>query len=280
MKFKIIHETCYEFNDKVFLEPHYFRFKPKYTPFNTILSYNFSVSPKPTGISEQVDEENNLVHFCWFDNVHSTLKVVSESIIEAKEQVLFNFLISPSNYTVFPFIYPKDSIDLLSPNLAKESISSELLAYGKKIQHECNSQTLNFLTALTSRIHSDFTIEYREIGTPHAPQKTFELKEASCRDVAWMQIQLLRNMGFATRFVSGYFYIAIENPNYELHAWLEVYLPGAGWIGLDPSNGVITGQQHITIAASAHYQHTMPVTGSIRGNATSNLSTRLSIEVL
>jgi len=93
-----------------------------------------------------------------------------------------------------------------------------------------------------------------------------------------MQIQLLRNLGIATRFVSGYYYIQVENPSYELHAWIEVFIPGAGWIGFDPNYGTVTGNTHIALASSSDFNQAMTTTGSIRGNASSILTTNLSID--
>ena len=114
-------------------------------------------------------------------------------------------------------------------------------------------------------------------GRPYHPNKLFQLKSGSCRDLAWMQIQLLRNLGFAGRFVSGYFYLDAENPEFELHAWLEVFIPGAGWIGLDPSHGMLAGDAHIPVASSSNYENTMPVSGSVRGSANSTLKNDLII---
>ena len=96
--------------------------------------------------------------------------------------------------------------------------------------------------------------------------------------MAWFQIQLLREFGIAARFVSGYYYIPMDKMEFELHAWLEVYLPGAGWIGFDPSHGAATGNDHIPVASSSDFNHTMPVTGSIRGDAVAELRTELTIE--
>ncbi len=120
----------------------------------------------------------------------------------------------------------------------------------------------------------------RLTGNPHHPNELFRLKTGSCRDFAWMQIQILRNLGFAARFVSGYFYLDAESPEFELHAWIEVFVPGAGWIGLDPSHGILAGNAHIPVASSANYQNTMPVSGTVRGEATSKLKTELQIELV
>jgi transglutaminase-like putative cysteine protease len=93
-----------------------------------------------------------------------------------------------------------------------------------------------------------------------------------------MQINLLRQQGIAAQFVSGYYYFEMEEPSYELHAWVEVFIPGIGWLGLDPSHGILTGNTHFPIVSSAHSENTMPVSGGIRGSATSTLVTELSIE--
>jgi transglutaminase-like putative cysteine protease len=129
-------------------------------------------------------------------------------------------------------------------------------------------------------LHDDFKVEYRETGQPFSPNKTFKFKRGSCRDLSWLLISLLRNRGIAARFVSGYFYFDMDEPAYELHAWVEVFLPGNGWLGLDPSHGIFTGNSHFPIVSSAHYENTMPVSGGIRGSATSKLKTQLSIEII
>ena len=95
-----------------------------------------------------------------------------------------------------------------------------------------------------------------------------------------MEIHLLRQLGIAARFVSGYFYLSVDKPEFELHAWVEVFIPGAGWIGFDPTHGMIAGNMHMAVASSAHFENTMSVTGSVRGNAESVLKTNLLIEVL
>ena len=123
-------------------------------------------------------------------------------------------------------------------------------------------------------------MEERSTGQPHEPVTTFNLKKGSCRDLAWFEIQLLRHVGIASRFVSGYYYIPMEKPKFELHAWLEVYIPGAGWIGFDPSHGIVTGNNHIPIASSSDFENTMPVTGSIRGDAGSELKTHIDIQII
>lgn len=278
MKYRVIHETTYDFEGDVFFEPHILRFKPKSAPHISLESFNIQIRPTPTGLSESMDPENNFLHYCWFEGLHDTLDIRAEFLVDAKIYNPFDFIIYPNEFYKVPFHFTDQMLAILSPYIIIETLGSPLLEFGQKVLHESGTNTIAFLTALTGEIHQIFILEIREEGAPLAPDKTFELRRGSCRDLAWMQIQLLRQMGMAARFVSGYFYPAVQDPEFELHAWVEVFLPGAGWIGFDPSHGIVAGSTHIPIAASAQYENTMTVTGTVRGNASSALITKLNID--
>ena len=278
MKFKIIHQTEYVFDSEVFLEPHYLRFKPRQTPYVTIEDFSMSLVSKPIGHKSIKDEENNTVDFYWFDGMTKKLAIKAESVLETKSFNPFDFILYPQHFNQLPFEYYELQKKLLSSALQKKSISDELIDYGNSLLKASNFNTVSYITALTKEIHDDFTVVYREVGPPMLPNKTFKLKKGSCRDLSWMQINLLRQQGIAARFVSGYYYFAMDQPQFELHAWVDVFLPGAGWVGLDPSHGILTGNTHFPIASSAIPENTMPVSGGIRGSATSKLITQLSIE--
>lgn len=278
MKYKIIHESDYTFDSKVFIEPHYFRFKTRTTPFHKVENSDLQIHPNPVGLSEVSDIEGNIVHLAWFEGLHDKLSIHSTSIVEITEYNPFNFILYPVEFNKVPFEYSTQQLDLLRNALQALDISDQLIDYGKEISKKANANTTEFLTELTRKIQNEFSLIYRHEGPPQDSDKTFRDREGSCRDLAWMQIQLLRNIGIASRFVSGYYYLPLEKPDYELHAWLEVFLPGAGWIGFDPSHGIITGSTHIPIAVSSIPENTMPVTGTVRGTALSKLKTNLSIE--
>ncbi len=278
MRLRIAHKTGYRFGTEIFLEPHYLRFRPASTSYIGVESYDLKVFPAPAGIKEIKDQENNLVQFAWFDQMTDRLNIEASSIINTREVNPFNFLIYPLDYEEIPFIYPDSIAPMVRPNLKTEVISQFIIDFGDILLKESQSKTAPFITNLTRQIHTDFEVVTRMEGVPNHPQITFEQKKGSCRDLAWMEIQILRHYGIATRFVSGYYYIPKETPEYELHAWLEAYLPGAGWIGFDPTNGLLAGNTHIPVAASTSYEHTMPVTGTFRGISSSELITSLCIE--
>lgn len=278
MKLKIIHQTAYKFDSEVFLEPHNLRFRPRQTPYVSIDFFSMSIVPKPIGHKILQDEENNTTDFYWFDGVTKILTIKTESVLETKPFNPFGFIIHPQVYNKLPFKYNQTQQKLLFSALETQPISKKLQDYGDSILKESNFNTVSFLTALTKQVHDDFKVEYRKAGPPLVPNKTFQLKKGSCRDLAWMQINILRYLGIAARFVSGYYYFDMDKPQFELHAWVDVFLPGAGWTGLDPSHGILTGNTHFPIASSAYSENTMPVSGGIRGGASSKLITKLSIE--
>ena len=280
MKFKITHQTDYIFDSEVFLEPHYLRFRPRPTPCIDVLDFSLEIEPQPTGQKLIRDEESNAIDFIWFDGMTTKLSISTTSLLETKPFNPFDFILHPERFNQLPFQYDDLQKTLLFSALQIQPISQALLNYGDNLKTLAHHNTIQYVTQLTKQLHDDFSVVYREDGSPLLPDETFQLKNGSCRDLSWMQIHLLRQQGIAARFVSGYYYFDMDEPEYELHAWVQVFLPGTGWLGLDPSHGILTGNTHFPIAASTHFEHTMPVSGGIRGSASSKLITQLSIEKL
>ncbi|MFZ9047125.1 MAG: transglutaminase-like domain-containing protein [Cyclobacteriaceae bacterium] len=136
-----------------------------------------------------------------------------------------------------------------------------------------------FISELTRRIHDEFKLISRPSGKPFDADDTFHLKAGSSRDLSCMQIQLLRYFGIAARFVSGYYFNESNFSIDEMHYWVEVYVPDAGWIEFDPSQGIMTGGSHIPICSSISFENTLSVRGSFRGTARSNLHTSSNIVI-
>jgi transglutaminase-like putative cysteine protease len=280
MNFKIVHETTYIFDNKVFLEPHCLRFRPKNSPFIKLKQFSIDLQSTSEGHRVIEDEDHNDVDFYWFGALTNRLHITAESYLQIRDYNPFDFLIYPDTFSVTPFVYSDKQFQVLFAYLQKLDIATDLIDYSQKILHDSKFKTVEFITNLNIQIHNDFLVEYRESGPPLEPEATFNIKKGSCRDLSWMLIAVLRHHGLATRFVSGYFYFETEQPIYELHAWVESFIPGIGWLGFDPSHGILTGNTHFSVASSSTPENTMPVSGGIRGSANSQLITNLMIERL
>jgi transglutaminase-like putative cysteine protease len=131
---------------------------------------------------------------------------------------------------------------------------------------------------LAQQLHAMLGRVERPEGEPLAPEETLRRGEASCRDQTLLFMETCRSLGYAARFVSGYYYAGPESDDHELHAWAELYLPGGGWRGFDPTSGLAAGEAHIAIAAAIQPRMAAPVSGSIRGRGSSSLHTHVALE--
>ncbi|HSH20316.1 MAG TPA: transglutaminase N-terminal domain-containing protein, partial [Draconibacterium sp.] len=117
MKFKITHETIYQYNSEVFFEPHLYRFKPKNTPFIRVENFDLKIAPKAAGITEQVDAENNFVHFGWFEGMNNRMTVKLDMLVETIDFNPFNFILYPNQYFDIPFTYSNELANILQPSI-------------------------------------------------------------------------------------------------------------------------------------------------------------------
>ena len=142
MRIRIVHETGYKFSSAVFLEPHYFRFNPKNKHYNNLESFGIIISPEPAGLSEQHDQEDNSSQFCWFDGLHSHLKIRSESIVTTCKHNPFNFLVYTPAAAALPFSYPMDLKELLNPLLQHSGISDTLSGYAEILKKSSGGRSI------------------------------------------------------------------------------------------------------------------------------------------
>ena len=185
----------------------------------------------------------------------------------------FDFFVDPVA-TNYPFVYPSEFDEELAPYLSKEPAGPKLEEYLKSLPRKQQS-IIDFIVALNQRLQGDIRYLVRMDPGVQSTEETLTLASGSCRDSAWLMVQVLRHLGLASRFVSGYLIQltsdlkALDGPEgttkdfTDLHAWAEVYLPGAGWIGMDPTSGLLTGEGHIPLAATPHYRAAAPISGGV-----------------
>ena len=275
MNLKIEHELLYEYTDAVHLEPHYLYLQPKRNSLLTLQSYTIEVDPQPDIVAKNLDATDNTQQILFFSKPTTRLHIKATSIVETTEFNPLSFVYHPFQNSQLPIEYSEQLQVTLMPYLVKTGITTLVDQTARQIAGGVNWNTTSFLTKLNKFINT-FAYEVREDGQPNSPETTLLTQKGSCRDYSVLFMAMCRVMGIAARFVSGYHYGDPEQPQY-LHAWVEVYLPGGGWRGFDPTQNCLVSGKHIPLAASAISEAVTPVYGTYRGSAKSNFMTKVHL---
>lgn len=281
MELEISHSTRYEFSDAVFLEPHVLRFQPRADGAQTPLEFSLEIDPRPAGTSAALDSAGNTVTHVWFDGLHRTLTINSRSTVEMLRENPFDFL--PDNCrSRLPVFYAAES-DALRPYLHRNphglGAPDQIAIFASRMRDAARGELVPLLTSLNNTIFDRLESVHRREPGVWSPERTWREKRGACRDLAALFIDVCRALGIAARFVSGYEESDGLGQGGELHAWAEVYIPGAGWRGYDPSRGLAVGQSHVAVAASATAAGTAPITGTYRGSGVaSEFETEVRVE--
>jgi transglutaminase-like putative cysteine protease len=280
MKAKIYHRTEYKYTEPVFLEPHTVRLIPRTDHYTSIEKSKLTISPKPSSISHNIESDGSVSCFISFNSMLDFLSVEHTSVVKTKERNPFSFLIYPNSCLKVPFIYPCVLQPELSLFLDISTDSKELYDFSYYLAELVDFQTIPFLTKVSETLNKNIKYEYRRMGQPRDPIYTFETETGSCRDIVQLYMEICRYMNLASRFVSGYYCEKPDSPDAkpELHAWVEVYIPGGGWIGFDPTLGLVCHGYHVALSTSAFPEQTLPLSGTYRGSASSEMETYLEIE--
>ena len=267
------HKTSYRYDRLVGLGPQVVRLRPAPHCRTPIVSYSIKVEPAGHFINWQQDPYSNYQARLVFPEPVRTFEVEIDLVAEMAVQNPFDFFLEPSA-THFPFVYETAVSDELRPYLRKQRATPKFKALLKTIPMEPR-RTIDFLVDLNQRIQHEVGYVIRLEPGVQSPEETLTLKKGSCRDSAWLMVQVLRHLGLAARFVSGYLIQltpdvkSLDGPSgashdfTDLHAWTEVYLPGAGWVGFDPTSGLLTGEGHIPLACTPEPSGASPITGGV-----------------
>ncbi|MEJ0011674.1 MAG: transglutaminase family protein [Bauldia sp.] len=267
----LYHLTHYRYDRPVTLGPQIVRLKPAPNARNKILSHSLRVSPAGHFVNYQQDAYGNYLARYVFPEPVRELKIEVDLHVDMTVFNPFDFFVEPSAEK-WPFAYDQDIRDDLSIYMKAEPVGERLAAFMASIPRG-GINTVDLLVALNARLQHDVGYLIRHEPGVQTPDETLAFATGSCRDTSWLLVQVLRNLGFAARFVSGYLIqlkpdlVALDGPRgtdkdfTDLHAWCEVFIPGAGWIGLDPTSGLLTGESHIPLAATPHYRNAAPISG-------------------
>lgn len=282
MELRISHITKYQYENPVTLNTHSIFLKPLQRSYLTIENYLLKIFPAPDGLEERSSIEGNPFFQTWFSGLTNQLEIASSFDVFIRPFNPFSFIIDQnfvSNISLTGeklFFYDQNEEILLYPYLLKGSFFT-IQEFANQEFYKYEDNLIGYLMGLTAAIHSKWKHIIRKEENLWEPDHTFQRKEGSCRDLSWMLIHMVRMQGLAARFVSGYTFNPELNEGHELHAWVEAYLPGAGWIGMDPSLGLFTDQNYIPLACSSDARNTLPVHGNYAGIGSASLSTNVEI---
>jgi len=270
------HHTRYRYDRPVALSAHEVRLRPAPHCRTPILSYSLTVRPEKHFVNWQQDVYGNFIARYVFPEKTREFEMTVDLVADMTVINPFDFFVE-SYAEKFPFRYPDQLAHDLTPFLAIEEQGPQLKQWIADFQTRdvmAGMLTIDFLMAVNRSLQSAIAYLVRMEPGVQTCEQTLGLKSGSCRDSGWLMVQILRHFGLAARFVSGYLIQltadikALDGPSgperdfTDLHAWAEVYIPGAGWIGLDPTSGLLAGEGHIPLACTASPGSAAPVTGA------------------
>jgi transglutaminase-like putative cysteine protease len=272
-RFKILHRTYYNFIGKVWLEPHTLLLRPRENHELRIESSGLKITPAAS-LRWLRDVEDNSVAIATFDSYTDQLIVESEIIIQQYNEAPLNFLVA--DYAIdYPFSYKPEELVVLSPYMiATEQKGKYPLADWVATVWQPGERIQTYALLLRLCIHIQQTVAYqlREEPGVQSVAETLSIGSGSCRDMAYLFMEAARHLGLAARFVSGYLQAEPSAFNYgSTHAWAEVFLPGAGWKGFDPTLGLVVGIDHTAVAVARLPDSVPPIAGSFIGPPATSL---------
>ena len=279
------HVTVYRYRVPVGFGDHRMMFRPRDGHDQKVLEDTLAITPEPTKIRRLHDVFGNFVAVASFDARAEELSFTSDIRLEHTPSNLADLQIEPQA-TAYPFSYSEDELPDLMPFMARRYPDPDNAVehwVRRFLRQGRSNQTGALLMTLTAAIRESFVYFRRSEQGVYEPGLTLRLGHGSCRDLALLMVEGVRALGFAARLVSGYLYVPTRDDldirgGGATHAWCQVYLPGAGWVDLDPTNGVVGNRDLIRVAVARDPHQAMPLTGTWYGPSEASLG--MSVEVI
>ncbi len=278
MRFTIRHETLYCYSAQVSFAPHVTRLRPRDDGTQRTVAFALEIEPVPSHTAQALDADGNIIDHHWFLATADRLRIASTIEVETLRSNAFDYIPDVS-FDTLPVRYVDGQARALAPYLTRAELDGNVLAFAEAIAADTGSRPVAFLDGLNRAISQRIRNQIRYHGRAQPAAVTLTSGTGACRDLTVLYMEAARALGFAARFVSGYRRGNLGMRRH-LHAWAEVYIPGGGWRGWDPVEGVAIADTHVALAASAVQAGTMPVEGSYYGaGVTTTLSYKIEIGV-
>ncbi|MBT9314468.1 transglutaminase family protein [Leptothoe spongobia] len=265
MRYCIVHHTRYQYAEPVQLGTHILRLQPRVDGSQRLHYFACEISPTPRKSIDWLDLEGNVCRQVWFpDTDVTTLTMATQCDVETLRSNPFDYL-SPEWAITAPLDYPQSVQRLVTPYLnSLHADSPAVIDWAQQLLHQADGNVGMFLTSLNQAIYKGYTYEVRHHGPPWSAGVVLAEQRGTCRDFTVLFMAACRSVGLAARFVSGYQRGDADQTSHELHAWPEVYVPGGGWRGFDPTLGLAVADGHIALAATVDPVQAAAVTGKLQ----------------
>lgn len=278
-RFRGTHITTYQYSRPIFLAPHTVRLRPRPDPAQRVHDFAIEFEPEPVGVTSGLDAWGNNVVWAWFSGTHDRLEIRTRFDVERIRANPYDFVVPTAEGGTIPPSYSEDDRAALDPYLGSDDPGDDVRKLADEVADQVGGSVIDLAHQLAVAIKDRCEMIVRPEGDPYTGAQLLAEGRGSCRDMAVLYIEACRHVGIAARFVSGYVASDPDEPK-ELHAWAGIYVPGGGWRGFDPTQGLAVSTGHVTLAAAAVPAGAAPVTGSFAGDdASSELSSTVEFVV-
>ncbi len=278
---RVRHLTVYRYSAPVELGEHRMMFRPRESHDLRLMQTSLDIHPRPAELRWLHDVFDNSVAIATFKGATRELRFESTVTLEHHEAVLPHYALQTEAHT-YPFSYGGDEGPDLARALVRHDSGDEVGRWARRFLSPSGcTGTFALLEAMTSAIHHEFGYQRRSAKGVQRPEDTLRLRSGSCRDFAVFMMEAVRSLGIAARFVSGYIFVPDSSVvgGGATHAWMQVYLPGAGWVDFDPTNRVVGNRNLIRVAVAWDHGNALPLWGSFIGAASSFLGMDVDVSV-